>query len=181
MFDRCLTIVTQQLAGRVAVANGQHVEPEPEREFIICSLDVISGETTTVRYVIIGEISTVSDSISGEISTVSYVIIGEISTVSYVIIGEISTVSDSISGEMSRVSCGISWPECEGIGRRLFIAYSSLLLVLCHLSSISKPVICRMRLVAVSTAMLHGQILSWATNAANFRKTDNICCIFHRA
>ena len=47
MFDRCLTIVTQQLAGRVAVANGQHVEPEPEREFIICSLDVISGETKT--------------------------------------------------------------------------------------------------------------------------------------
>lgn len=43
MFDRCTTIVTQQLAGRLAVANGQHVEPEPEREFIICSLDVISG------------------------------------------------------------------------------------------------------------------------------------------
>ena len=43
MFDRCINIVTQQLAGRVAVANGQHVEPEPEREFIICSLDVISG------------------------------------------------------------------------------------------------------------------------------------------
>ena len=46
MFDRCINIVTQQLAGRVAVANGQHVEPEPEREFIICSLDVISGRTS---------------------------------------------------------------------------------------------------------------------------------------
>lgn len=45
MFDRCISIVTQQLAGRVAAAAGQPVEPEPEREFIICSLDVIAGKT----------------------------------------------------------------------------------------------------------------------------------------
>ena len=44
MFDRCISIVTQQLAGRTAAAAGQPVEPEPEREFIISSLDVIAGE-----------------------------------------------------------------------------------------------------------------------------------------
>ena len=43
MFDRCISIVTQQLAGRVAAAAGQPVDPEPERDFIICSLDVIAG------------------------------------------------------------------------------------------------------------------------------------------
>ena len=44
MFDRCISIVTQQLAGRASAANGQPTEPEPDRDFIICSLDVIAGE-----------------------------------------------------------------------------------------------------------------------------------------
>ncbi|KAL0043428.1 hypothetical protein WJX79_004487 [Trebouxia sp. C0005] len=43
MFDRCISIVTQQLAGQAAAAAGQPIEAEPEREFIICSLDVIAG------------------------------------------------------------------------------------------------------------------------------------------
>lgn len=43
MFDRCISIVTQQLAGQAAAAAGQPTEAEPEREFIICSLDVIAG------------------------------------------------------------------------------------------------------------------------------------------
>ena len=43
MFDRCISVVTQQLAGRVAAAAGQPVDFEPERDFIICSLDVIAG------------------------------------------------------------------------------------------------------------------------------------------
>lgn len=43
MFDRCISIVTQQLAGRASAANGQPAEPEPDRDFIICSLDVIAG------------------------------------------------------------------------------------------------------------------------------------------
>ena len=43
MFDRCISIVTHQLAARAAAAAGQPVDPEPERDFIICSLDVIAG------------------------------------------------------------------------------------------------------------------------------------------
>ena len=47
MFNRCISIVTQQLTARVAAAAGQHVEPEPERDFIICSLDVIAGKRSS--------------------------------------------------------------------------------------------------------------------------------------
>ncbi|CAL8464616.1 g4151 [Coccomyxa elongata] len=42
-FDRCMNILTMQLAARGAAANGQAPQIEPEREFIICSLDLISG------------------------------------------------------------------------------------------------------------------------------------------
>lgn len=48
MFDRCISIVTQQLAGQAAAAAGQPTEAEPEREFIICSLDVIAGGLQSV-------------------------------------------------------------------------------------------------------------------------------------
>lgn len=44
MYDRCIHIVTQQLAGRAAAAAaGQPTDQEPERDFIVCSLDVIAG------------------------------------------------------------------------------------------------------------------------------------------
>lgn len=43
VFDRCISIVTHQLAARAAAAAGQPIDPEPERDFIICSLDVIAG------------------------------------------------------------------------------------------------------------------------------------------
>ncbi|KAK9804853.1 hypothetical protein WJX72_008726 [[Myrmecia] bisecta] len=43
VFERCLRIVTMQLAAKAAVAAGQPSEIEPEREFIICALDLISG------------------------------------------------------------------------------------------------------------------------------------------
>ena len=42
-FQRCERIVTMQLQARAATAAGQPVPLEPEREFIICSLDLISG------------------------------------------------------------------------------------------------------------------------------------------
>ena len=42
-FDRCMSILTMQLQARSAAANGQAPQIEPEREFIICSLDLISG------------------------------------------------------------------------------------------------------------------------------------------
>ncbi len=38
-----MNILTMQLAARGAAANGQAPQIEPEREFIICSLDLISG------------------------------------------------------------------------------------------------------------------------------------------
>ena len=53
MFDRCISIVTQQLAGRASAANGQPTEPEPDRDFIICSLDVIAGEYYNLSYVMV--------------------------------------------------------------------------------------------------------------------------------
>lgn len=42
-FDRCMGILTMQLQARGVVANGQAPPIESEREFIICSLDLISG------------------------------------------------------------------------------------------------------------------------------------------
>lgn len=42
-FDRCMNILTMQLAARGVAANGHVPQIEPEREFIICSLDLISG------------------------------------------------------------------------------------------------------------------------------------------
>ena len=42
-FQRCERIVTMQLQARAATAAGQPAPLEPEREFIICSLDLISG------------------------------------------------------------------------------------------------------------------------------------------
>lgn len=42
-FQRCMNILHIQLHARGAVANGQLPQIEPEREFIICSLDLISG------------------------------------------------------------------------------------------------------------------------------------------
>ena len=46
-FDRCMRILTMQHAASNAAAgmtNGQHGLPfEPEKEFVICSLDLISG------------------------------------------------------------------------------------------------------------------------------------------
>ncbi len=38
-----MKILTMQLQARSAAANGQASAIEPEREFIICSLDLISG------------------------------------------------------------------------------------------------------------------------------------------
>ena len=42
-FERCERIVGLQLAAQAAVALGQNSPLEPAREFIICSLDLISG------------------------------------------------------------------------------------------------------------------------------------------
>ena len=45
-FDRCMRILTMQLqasGGGAGIANGQHPPIEPEKEFVICSLDLISG------------------------------------------------------------------------------------------------------------------------------------------
>ena len=43
MYKRCVHIASMQLRARDAVAAGQAPPLEPEREFIICSLDLISG------------------------------------------------------------------------------------------------------------------------------------------
>lgn len=44
-FDRCMRILAMQLqaSGGVGIANGQSPPIEPEKEFVICSLDLISG------------------------------------------------------------------------------------------------------------------------------------------
>ena len=44
-FDRCMRILTMQLAasGAPGMSNGQHPPIEPEKEFVICALDLISG------------------------------------------------------------------------------------------------------------------------------------------
>ena len=43
LFGRSLRIVQQQLTAQAAQAAGQHVTPDPDMEFITCSLDLISG------------------------------------------------------------------------------------------------------------------------------------------
>ena len=43
LFGRSLRIVQQQLAAQAAQAAGQQVTPDPDMEFITCSLDLISG------------------------------------------------------------------------------------------------------------------------------------------
>jgi len=43
MYERCMRIVAMQLQAREAAAAGQAVLIEPEREFIICALDLVSG------------------------------------------------------------------------------------------------------------------------------------------
>ena len=44
-FDRCMRILAMQLAasGAAGMANGHPPPIEPEKEFVICSLDLISG------------------------------------------------------------------------------------------------------------------------------------------
>lgn len=43
LFGRSLRIVQQQLTAQAAQAAGQQVTPDPDLEFITCSLDLISG------------------------------------------------------------------------------------------------------------------------------------------
>lgn len=42
-FERCHRLVATQLQAQAAVAAGQPPEVEPEREFIVCALDLVSG------------------------------------------------------------------------------------------------------------------------------------------
>ena len=44
-FDRCMRILAMQLAASsgAGMSNGQHPPIEPEKEFVICSLDLVSG------------------------------------------------------------------------------------------------------------------------------------------